>query len=185
MRSLRWCLFCPPRLTLLLNIHDCASKRQDAAAALPPWQGEGRRDARVLLHLLSHRRRGQISQLRLIGAVLKANSSYGLTATLEEGGEKGRDAEWGRETRNAALFMKRAHIFRIERGASSDHTASVTGDVRATRREQDASMRAIIPARLMEDGAHLLGLRNWRLVPLLDWDALHLKLAPHGVVFLV
>lgn len=37
-------------------------------------------------------------------------------------------------TPSAALFMKHAHIFRTERDASSDHTASVRGDVRATRR---------------------------------------------------
>lgn len=47
IRSLLCCLSCPPRPTRLLNIHDCASKRQDAAAALPPWQGEGRRGETV------------------------------------------------------------------------------------------------------------------------------------------
>lgn len=126
--------------------------------------------------------------------MLEANSSYGVTADSEAGREgREREREGGRrregggerETPNAALFMKHAHIFRTERDASSDHTASVRGDVRATRRQQDESMRAIISAHLMEDGARLLGLRNWRLVPLLGRDVLHLNVAVHSVVSLV
>lgn len=58
--------------------------------------GEGKQDARILLHLFYHRRRGKIcSQLRLICLVLKASSSHGLTPPLDERGEKekGRDAK--------------------------------------------------------------------------------------------
>lgn len=103
--------------------------------------GEGRQYARILPHLFSRRKRGQIcSQLGLICAELRASSSsiiissssYGLTAPLDERGRE-REKEGG-ATPNAALLVKRAHIFRPERDASSDHTASVRGDVRAARR---------------------------------------------------